>query len=133
MPAMNNWDNAEHTILRQTLTDPWTWEECYQAMREAAAMMRLMSHEVHMIEDLRKGSKLPTGSSVISTAKAILDQLPDNWGVTVVVSDSAFIKVMVNTFTKVFSGGIGRKLFFTTSIDEAYLIVEKHSSQLDRH
>lgn len=132
MPVTNTWDNAEHTILRQTFSNPWTWEECYKVMREAAGMMNLMSHEVHMIEDLRKGSKLPVGSSVISTAKAILDQLPDNWGVTVVVSDSAFIKVMVSTFTKVFSGGMGRKLFFTTSMDEAYLIIEKHSTPVDR-
>jgi hypothetical protein len=122
------WDNAEKTIVCQIFRPGWTWDEFYESTAiRTPTLMKEVSHTVSIISDFRDSGSMPMGGAV-SRANSAMKNLPANWGVLVVVSDSSFIRALVNVFKRVYVGEMGRKTFAATTMDEAYRIINGETS-----
>ncbi|MBI1257227.1 MAG: hypothetical protein GC204_07125 [Chloroflexi bacterium] len=122
------WDNPEKTIIRITYTERWTWSDFYEANAAAIAMMNSVPHTVHFLADFRQSRSLPLGGA-ITHARSALSNMPDNWGLLVIVSTSTLIQRMVTIFQTAFGGKMGLKTCCVTSIDAAYRLIAQPESE----
>lgn len=127
MPIAVGWDNPEHTVIRQTFADTWTWREFYDSCVEnMAAMMRDEPHTVHILSDFRTSGPLPFGGAM-TQARTVMQHYPTNWGIIVIVSNNRLITALVNAYHNAFIGGFGAKTFSARTVEEAYQIIREHS------
>jgi hypothetical protein len=123
MPINNAWDNDAKTIIRQTLIDPWTWEEFTSATREAADMMRPMPHPVDLLCDIRQGTHVPPG--VFSKPMLVAKEYPPNWRLMIVVAENSFVESLVIWTKRLFSRPFGQRLHYCMSLEEAYRMIQQ--------
>jgi hypothetical protein len=121
------WDNPDQTIIRETFTGRWTWEEFIDVCgRQAPAMMKTVPHTVHIISDFRESTPLPLGGA-ISQARNVTKNMPPNWGLLVVVSNNSLVSALVNVFSHAYSRGIGAHAHAVKTMDEAYALIGKET------
>ncbi|MCU0513906.1 MAG: hypothetical protein MUE40_15205 [Anaerolineae bacterium] len=118
MPIHLEWDDAECRILRLNFDGGWTWDDFYAATRERDRLLNSQPHRVDLLADFSSSGKLPAGSP-ISSARSVLASPPPNLGMLVIVSNSLFIDVLVNTFQRVFAQLIGLKITVVDSVAAA--------------
>jgi hypothetical protein len=120
------WDNDEKTIIRETYNGRWTWDDFYLRITgEVPPMMKSVNHRVDVIADFRPSGPLPVGPA-ITNARNVIRSMPENWGCLVIVTDNRFIRVMVDTFRKLFSTGMGAKTFTAATPEEAYQVIARY-------
>ena len=127
MPIHIKWDNDEKTILRYDFEGRWTWDEYFSVMKQLTAMMASVEYRVDAIANMKPGI-MPTSGSAMSSARTALRKLPPNCGVVVVVTNS-FISAMLSVF-KQFDREIGKMLRGTTSLEEAYQVIQQERDKI---
>ncbi|MBC7814773.1 MAG: STAS/SEC14 domain-containing protein [Burkholderiales bacterium] len=122
-----DWDNDEHTIIREMFIGRWTWNEFYEVARDVPPMMTATPHTVHILADFRQSGPLPIGPAIIH-ARNTVQHLPDNWGIMVIVTPSMFIRTMVDVFRRMFPGRVAEKTFAVRELEEAYALMEQYGA-----
>lgn len=128
MSVLVDWFNSEKTIILQTFEGKWTWEEFNKACATAAELMRTVEHEVHLVSDFIPSISMPVGGA-IRHAQNVTSQYPSNWGLLVVISDKKFIEMLVNSFRRIFSRGVGGKTYHAETFDEAKTIISQYEKE----
>jgi hypothetical protein len=126
MPLSLQWDDEEHTILRQTVSGRWTQEE-YQAMYEDMVVLyRSVPHDIDLIIDVSKNETNPLGMlySMNSNERKVE---PNHHSVTLVGSNT-IIRVVANVASKI-APNMSRGLYFADTLDEAYARIAKSRAQ----
>ncbi len=128
MPISVDWDAALPNTILYDFQEHWTWQEYYQAFErslELAAALGGARYDV--IGDLLRSSGLPSGSG-ITHVYSTLKRAPDNYGLTVVVSSSSFVRALVEVLHRVYPD-TQRKLIVAPTLEAArQLIVEQRRS-----
>jgi hypothetical protein len=116
MSVTVSWDNQQHTALRFDYEGEWTWEEWYAAMDEAETVINLHGDIVHFIHNVGNSMYLPKNAMTNFKQNAI--HFHAMVGMTFIVSDNHFIKVMFNTFKR-FAREWAARYHFVATVDEA--------------
>ena len=128
---INQWYNDEKTIILQTLSDDWTWDEILQSNKaEMPKLMGAVEHTVHVIVSLEQSPGLPSGSAILKGKDATMN-FPDNLGLLVIVSPIKYIRVLTDMVSNIAIINDERKLKSATTIDQALDIISDTSKILD--
>jgi hypothetical protein len=118
MPMHVYWDDEAHTIIRTEGEGAWTWDEFHRTMDEVIRMMRMVNHRVDLINLRLPGAKTPEGSAMPHFQRA-MRTMPANLGLNVQVSTSAFGRLMVALFTRLYGSRPGGRVVMVASLEEA--------------
>lgn len=95
------WDDTLENVIVYHFQGRWTWQEFLMGFEQELGMAKgLDGARYDVIGNLIESHPLPPGSG-ISHVYGIFKRYPGNWGVTLIVSGSAFIRAMLNVGTKV--------------------------------
>lgn len=125
-----NWEDDEKRIIRQTFEGAWSWQEFIDSCTNGnAALMKTVTHTVHIISDFTPSGPLPLGGGAISQSRNVMKNYPENWGIIVIVSGSMFVRSLVMAFRRAYPRGYGAKTFAASSLDEAHAIIRRFESE----
>lgn len=117
------WDNEDHTIIRWIFDGVWTKQDYYDVYTDLLDILDTTSHKVHIILDMRAGHDLPKG--FISTLRTEqFKQSHPNLGTMVSIGQNPFVRMFVNTFTKIYPPKIQR-FYMADSDEQAYAIIKE--------
>ncbi|MBC8171272.1 MAG: hypothetical protein H7X77_06355 [Anaerolineae bacterium] len=122
------WTDETKTVILQTFEGKWTWEDFYKVNQQAFAMIHTVSHKVDIFSDFRTSGPLPVGGA-ITHARNALKEMPDNWGMLVIINDGVLINVMVSAFTTMFRNSMGKKTLLARTLEEAHQLVQSSSDK----
>jgi hypothetical protein len=110
------WDNPEKTIEVYDFAAIWTWKDFYAAKEKGDAMINSVSHEVVVVFSGPVGIRLPESflTNVININRARHPRAR----LAIVVVNNAFVRVMFNTFSRLYSREV-QKVAFVNSLEEA--------------
>jgi hypothetical protein len=100
------WDQHDPHIFIFDLRADWTWEEFHAAADTAMETVKNVSEPVYVIS-LSSGT-FPPANSIISHFQRIIQQLPPNLALIVVVTDSFLVETINQIFFKV--SPLGRRI-----------------------
>lgn len=119
------WDPAMTHVVHYYFHQHWSWDDFMQAFQQELELGKSVTPQRYdVIGNFLDGYVLPKGSGV-SHVYRVFRLYPKNWGVTLVVTNNAFIRAMVRILTTVHPDTRGR--FLTAeSLDEAYALLREH-------
>jgi hypothetical protein len=112
--------HTPNTILF-TLRGRWTWDEMYAGIDGCYTMMESVQHTVATIFDVREAEGLP--ANALTNMRQLNRRRHANSGKVVVVGLSAFPRVMLNTFARVYGFSNPNGVHFVETLDEALHLV----------
>jgi hypothetical protein len=92
MAVTIEWDNPSKTILHYRFVDDWTWNGYLEQLQSGREMMASVSHDVCILNDMTQMKNLPP--NFITLARSVIGTRPENTGLAIFVSTSAFFKTM---------------------------------------
>jgi hypothetical protein len=126
MPVNICWFNENQTILVYEFTGNWTWNEFYPQYQQVMEMTRDIPHRIDVLLDMRRAGRLPL--NILTHVRNISDRQTANAGLSVIVTNSQFIRAMYQAGCK-FYGGIQHYFGVATSIEEAIAMFEEARQQ----
>jgi hypothetical protein len=128
MPITAEWDNEEKTLIRQTYSGRWTWDDVRMTIDKCQQMLDSVDHKVNFISDLRQSqTMLPPGATVQFSWLSNYLRHP-KMGKSVIVGASEFIRIFGGIFTSAHRG-IAEQIIFASTLDEALAILAKDGPQ----
>lgn len=110
------WDNPEKTIEIYNFAAAWTWKDFYAAKEKGDAMLDSVTHEAIVIFSGPTGIRLP--ESFMTNVMNINRSRHPRARLAIVVVNNTFVRVMFNTFTRMYSREV-QKVAFVNSLEEA--------------
>lgn len=121
----HQWANEAHDIILVTYTNPWTWDDFFQAVDDEIVMMKEAQQPAYyIIADFTQSRGLPTGPGITNVAAAFR-RFPPELQCVYAVTQERFIRVMINTFQRIHSI-FSASLVAVASLQAAYDAIEKH-------
>ncbi len=127
MPITINWDDPEHTILCTRTAGQWTWEEFSDCIHGAVGLMKEVDHLVYIINIRERGAATPHGDA-INRIRSIIKLMPNNYAMTINVTETLYGKAIANIVLKVVPG-MSQKIVFASSVEEAYEVIAAHKAK----
>jgi hypothetical protein len=121
MAVRVRWFNDAQTILVYEFEGNWTWDEFYPAYQRVLEMTRDIPHRIDVLLDLRRAGRLPL--NLLTHVRNISDKQTSNAGLSVIVTNSQFIRAMYQTGCK-FYNRIQHYFGVANSIEEALTLFE---------
>jgi hypothetical protein len=125
MSMMVVWENRQRTVLRQVLTDAWTWDEFDASLDRILEMLHGVCRVVDVICDSR-GSVPPTPVEAWAHFRAQAAALPPNLGRIVIVADehdhptALLFSVLSKFYTR-----LDRRTLFVDTLSEAHAALNR--------
>lgn len=116
MPIRVYWEDETRTIVYYDFEGVWTWDELYTAFYQAIAMENSVCHRVDVILDMRQSGRLP--ANALLHVKNIADKQPPNIGLSVFVTNNAFVASLYTVAIKVY-GKIAHYFRLAATLEEA--------------
>jgi hypothetical protein len=118
-----SWDNLDKTVVLQVYTDNPSKDDLYQLAEKSMAMLKTVSHTVHLILDERKINLILNAADMIFLQK----QMPHNQGAVVMLVDPATIryKTAVHNLSQRLVVGTSSQPYFANSVEEARYILRQ--------
>src|SRR6185503_16734913 len=98
MPITVEWDNPEQTIVCYHFEEHWTWDEFFEARKQAQSIIAGVPHNVGVIMNTPTNIVLP--SNVLTHSLTSLRHMSPNAVVVVFISGKSFLNMMVSLMTK---------------------------------
>ncbi|MCA9912057.1 MAG: hypothetical protein KC496_01855 [Anaerolineae bacterium] len=115
------WENEDQSIIRLDYSEPIeSWDEYTSAVKESFAMIRTKPHKVHMIHN--PGNTQMPGGNPFSIIGRLMDQLPANGGMIVMVIANPFARRMMDLLLKITIGA--KNYYFVKELDEAHNLIQ---------
>jgi hypothetical protein len=127
MPINVQWENDQHKIIRLDYVGKWEWTEFFEAQKQVRSMMNEMTHRVDLLANMQTGT-MPTSGASFANAKNAMKNLPDNWGIMVIVTNMIVGK-LVDLF-KQFDQEYTKKIFTASSTEQALQVIAKHRTDV---
>lgn len=119
-----SWENQSKTAVQVTLQRGWSWDELYQAIEQADALITSVPHRVDLIIDISHAGGLPR--DFMSAAGDIFEQgeARANEGRKIVVGANMLIRMAYSGFQKVYGHKLkDRPFLFANDLEEAHTIL----------
>lgn len=123
MGYLIQWDNKDKTVVLQQYTDRPVKEDLYHLTEESAALLKTVSHTVHLIIDERT-IKLSLSSVDM---KYLEMHVPPNQGAVVIMVEKSSLpyKEWIQTLGKTMAPKAFEKPFFAATLEEARELLQK--------
>lgn len=105
------------TVILYTLQGKWTWDQMYSGIDTCYEMMDSVSHPVATIFDAREANGLPPNA--LTNLRNLNRRRHVNSGKVVVIGLSAFHRVILNTFAKLYGFSNPNGVQFVESLTAA--------------
>lgn len=128
MPVHVEWDNPEHTVIREDFIDPWTWEDYLVAASQDDEFIDSVDHTVHLMLNLTQTKSIPPNP--FGYLQSVGADLSPNLGLILIVGGSMWAETIVNLFYKLY-GSRSEGLMGVYSVDtreEAYELIADHEA-----
>ena len=123
MTIINKWGDSQKTIIHTIFDGNWTLEEYHKMIDEMHTMVLSVDHTVHFISDFSASRSSP--AKLLSAGRHMENtKTKKRTGISVMVKADPFLKAIASVAQKMFLKDT--KMYFCNSIEEAYLIAEKH-------
>lgn len=122
MPITTRWYDDNQRVILQVYQGAWTWEELG---REAAAMREMaaaVSHNVILFSDMSESNFMPSGN-VLSQGRSIVQKIPHNVSLTVIVIQSRLIEVFTSMAMEMVAG-MRHRFKFVKTVEEGQQAVK---------
>ena len=117
------WDNEEKTVLRWTFEE-WDLNDFYHVNNDLTGKLDTVAHQVHILLDMKNSKNLPNG--FLSALRSMRSRaIHPNMGIMVSIGNNGFIRIFVNTFSKLYPSG--RSFYMADSDKNAYAIFASQS------
>jgi hypothetical protein len=115
-----SWFDDAETILLYKPTEPLTWDEIENGVRQGQAMVKGKPHTVDMVYQLNAYLQVPAGNP-LTHFQAVSQTNPANAGMIVIVA----APTLIQTFARITSSMMGDNdtLRFVDRLDEAALVI----------
>lgn len=113
------WDNPEKTILRQTYTGRWTWNQFYAASEQTRDLMDSVDHRVDILIDMRHSSTLPQNAM---SHIGVVERRHRNQGRIVAVGVNQLIQLMFRIVLPI-RPHLAEYILIVRTMDEAYAVL----------
>lgn len=101
MAVQVSWDTEMEAVILYEFIGKWTWQEFLLGFEQEIEMAATLNgREYDVIGDTSEGPHLPGGSG-ITHIYSIFRRYPANWGVTMIVTHSSFIRAMYKVGARV--------------------------------
>ncbi len=128
MPIALKWANDEKNIILSQSSGVWTWDEFHQSIRDMIVMMRDVAHRVDVINMRTADARMPKGDA-IGQIRKLISNMPENHGVTVNVTMSAFGRALAGVMVKLYKS-LATKMFFAATVEEAQAIIARERAKV---
>jgi hypothetical protein len=118
-PVIVFWDNAEKTVLVYDFAAAWTWTDYFNAKAKGDNMMDNINHDVAVVFNAPPDVRLP--ENFLANVVKINRSRHRRAAVSIVVIPNAFVRVMFNTVTRLYSGEF-KKFAFVNTLEEARIV-----------
>ena len=126
----NKWYNDDQTIILQTLSGNWAWDEIIDSNKtDIPNLMNSVPHDVHIIVSLEDSPNLPSGSALLKGRDAATS-LPDNLGLLLIVAPSKFVRVLVDMVSSIAIINGEHKMKSATTLEEAESIILAYEQEI---
>jgi stage II sporulation SpoAA-like protein len=121
------WDNEEKTLIRQTYSGRWTWDDIRAMIETCQQMLDSVDHKVNFIGDLRQSQTMLPPSATVQFSWLSNYLRHPKMGKSVIVGASEFIRIFGNMFISAHRG-TAEQIVFATTLEEAQAILAKDGS-----
>jgi hypothetical protein len=111
-----NWDNAQHTVIREDYDPDWTWRDFEQAVADRKALLARHPHQIDVIISMMGQNDLPPNA--MTRFRQAGESMPRNLGMTVIVGGGMITKFMIGTFSRIYPE-LNERFKIVDSLDEA--------------
>jgi hypothetical protein len=118
-----SWGSDAKTYTCFKYVDNWTWQEYYRSISEASELIKDVPYTVNTVLDLSEAQLLPHG--LLSNIQSSMRQPPRKFDLAVIVSTSAFVKVLTNMIDRIY-GQQGTHFIICKTREEADRIMAEH-------
>lgn len=88
------WDNELEDVIRYQFIGRWTWQEFLLGFEQEVRMVQsLHGRRYDVIGDTMESAVLPGGSG-LTHIYSVYRRYPQNWGITMIVTQSSFVRAM---------------------------------------
>lgn len=120
MPIEVKWDEENKTIIRTNFIGKWMWDDYDTAVDQVIELANRVKDRVDMISDLREADPFPPGDASPHVMR-FRSNVPDNFGILVVISSDVFTRKVVETANK--NTRSRNKSIITTNLDDAKRLI----------
>lgn len=118
------WANPRQTIIQLTLERGWTWDDLYDAIRQADRLITSVPHTVNMVIDIEKAGGLPRDFMKVAGDVFASGDARPNEGQKIVVGANWLIQTAYSGFQKVYGHKLkDRPFLFAPTLDAAYAML----------
>ncbi|MFN8374528.1 MAG: hypothetical protein U0694_16825 [Anaerolineae bacterium] len=123
------WDNNEHSVLRVTFENSWTWEELDVAVAELHSEMSTVHHQVDTIVDMRASDIFPEGAFWRFHKLASIKH--HNRGRIIIVSSNNFVRTLMDALRRLARDLFDAETFVLVStVEEARAVLFRQRLEL---
>ena len=126
MSVTVEWANPEKTILCFRISNPWTWEDYYNATDEAWDMMQTVDHIVDYVIDMTGTKIVPPNA--MSHIRRRASRTHPHKGMGIFVGVSGFMKVIIDMIGNIIPTSKANVRTCTT-LTEAYAIIAEEQKR----
>ncbi len=124
MAIQVQWANPKQTVIHLTLERGWTWDDLYEAIRQADGLITSVQHTVNMIIDIHKAGGLPRDFMKVAGDVFASGDPRSNEGQKIVVGANRLIQMAYGAFQKVYGHQLKDRPFrFAPTLDDAYAML----------
>ena len=128
MPITVQWDDPDETIMRNEFSGKWSWEEFFEANRQASVMMAAKDHSCDIIANMRPGTMESAGPA-LHNARQVMLAYPPNFGLLVVVINP-LLGMLTNVFKR-FDSNLGSRVVSVATLEQAREMIAKERTRSD--
>lgn len=116
-----DWYDDTCTVIVAAMIGHWTWDDHFNAVQEAYAMISAVPHEVDVIVT-GVNNRMP-GGRMLEHIEALREGRPRNFGVLVLVSNNRLLRTMHDLFTRFYRSTT--PLLFAQSLNDALNLLDE--------
>jgi hypothetical protein len=98
MPVNVTWGNDAKTYVVFEFDGNWTWDDYYKGRKRGIELANEVTNVVNLIVDYSKSSMFPR--NMLSHFGSSIDHNPKDFDICVIVTQSAFVRALVNALSK---------------------------------
>jgi hypothetical protein len=120
------WADPKQSIIQLTLERGWTWDDLYEAIRQADRLITSVQHTVNMIIDIHKAGGIPGDFMKVAGDVFASGDARANEGQKIVVGANRLIQMAYGAFQKVYGHKLKDRPFqFASTMDDAYALLSR--------
>jgi hypothetical protein len=120
------WADTKQSIIQLTLERGWTWDDLYEAIRQADGLITSVQHTVNMVIDIHKAGGIPGDFMKVAGDVFASGDARANEGQKIVVGANRLIQMAYGAFQKVYGHKLKDRPFqFASTMDDAYALLSR--------